>query len=371
MAFAWLGPVREPLRRSALSFLRQLLMTDEGRRVLVDALPGQRVQDAPALDLGRNRPEPQYPELGRAHPSPGGKPAPIFITARFRTGSTLLWTLFRHVDGCTSYYEPLNERRWFDPAARGDRMDATHLGAEEYWREYDGLTHLGRFYDERWIDRDLYMDAHADAPNLRSYIDALVAAAPRRAVLQFNRVDFRLPWLRQQYPEATILHLYRHPRDQWCSSLVDVSRVPRDVSVEAFRALDEFYLLSWARDLSYVFPFLRPERAEHPYDLFYMIWRLSYAVGRAYAHASVGLEDLAARPAAEIERLMRVCGIAGYDIEALARLIVPQSGGKWKKWADQEWFAAREARADAIMTAFFEPPSRPLAALAVPAQARD
>ena len=41
---------------------------------------------------------------------------PIFITARFRTGSTLLWNIFRHIEGCTAYYEPFNERRWFDAA---------------------------------------------------------------------------------------------------------------------------------------------------------------------------------------------------------------------------------------------------------------
>jgi hypothetical protein len=27
--------------------------------------------------------------------------------------------------GCTAYYEPFNERRWFDPRTRGERVDAT------------------------------------------------------------------------------------------------------------------------------------------------------------------------------------------------------------------------------------------------------
>src|SRR5262245_10101110 len=43
---------------------------------------------------------------------------PIFITARFRSGSTLIWNLFRHLSGVTAYYEPLNERKWFDPVTR-------------------------------------------------------------------------------------------------------------------------------------------------------------------------------------------------------------------------------------------------------------
>jgi hypothetical protein len=42
-------------------------------------------------------------------------------------------------------------------------------------------------------------------------------------VLQFNEIDLRLPWFRAHFPTARILHLYRHPREQWCSSLFDPS----------------------------------------------------------------------------------------------------------------------------------------------------
>jgi hypothetical protein len=31
---------------------------------------------------------------------------PIFITARFRSGSTLLWNMFRRLRGYRAYYEP-------------------------------------------------------------------------------------------------------------------------------------------------------------------------------------------------------------------------------------------------------------------------
>ena len=357
-AYSWLGPLRSSVRGAALSFFRQIVATEEGRRILVDALPGGRARDGAPPNFHFEPPERVYSELGRAQLQPV-KPAPIFITARFRTGSTLLWNVFRHVKGCTSYYEPLNERRWFDPSARGDRIDQTHIGAEEYWREYDGLSHLGQFYDERWIDRDLFMDQRTHAPNLRAYVQGLIEAAPERAVLQFNRVDFRLPWLRQQFPSARLVHLYRHPRDQWCSSLVKPNQVPVNITVSEFVAIDRFYLLSWANDLSYVFPFLKPAHAEHPYDLFYMIWKLSYAFGRTYADASVGFEALVERPGDEIARMMAACGVYKYDAKALTDLIAPQPVGKWSKWASQDWFAAREAKADATMAAFFAEPSAP------------
>jgi hypothetical protein len=63
----------------------------------------------------------------------------VFITARFRSGSTLLWNLFRNIDGITSYYEPFNERRWFDKSAHGDKIDTTHKGVNDYWSEYSDL----------------------------------------------------------------------------------------------------------------------------------------------------------------------------------------------------------------------------------------
>src|SRR5262249_9747687 len=149
-----------------------------------------------------------------------------------------------------------------------------------------GLQHLDRWYRLHWIDQHLYMAPTFWEPNLLAYLEALVAAAPGRAVLQFNRVDFRLPWLAHQFPHALLIHLYRHPRDQWCSSLPAIDSVPLNASVADFASHDGFYLMAWARDLSYQFPFLDPRFAEHPYDLFYLIWRLSYAFGRRYCHAS-------------------------------------------------------------------------------------
>ncbi len=139
---SWLGPLREPIRRTAFRLLRDLLKTDDGRRLLADSLNGvdQDKPDRFALSLVDER---VYPDLNPQAGSETIGPAPVFLTGRFRSGSTLLWNLFRNVPDCTSFYEPLNERRWFDPGIRGQRVDKTHLGVEEYWREYEGLERLG------------------------------------------------------------------------------------------------------------------------------------------------------------------------------------------------------------------------------------
>jgi hypothetical protein len=329
--------------------LEQTFSTDDGRRILREALEGTVTPRRAALRaIDHKLP---YTMLGSA-PPPAAQNAPIFTTGRFRSGSTLLWNLFRHVPDCVSYYEPLNERRWFDPAARGDRVDGSHLGVTDYWHEYDGLADLSRFYDEGWIRRRLYMSADDWDGALCAFIHRLIAsAAPRRAVLQFNRVDFRLPWLRHYFPHARFIHMYRHPRDQWVSSLVRPDSFPADGTMEQFAAHDHFYLLMWARDLSYVFPFLDPKTAEHPYDLFYWIWRLSYWFGTHFCDASFGLEAMCADPHSSVTQLMQVSGVEQFDLSVLTPLIVPQPS-KWQGYADQEWFAARESRCDAVLAAF-------------------
>jgi hypothetical protein len=359
------------MRGFALSFLRQLLATEEGRRTLFEAMHGQSGRALPMTRIDRQGIDQHYPELGRKEWTPvarpghassstsPARPTPIFVTARFRTGSTALWNVFRHVPGCTAFYEPFNERRWFDPETRGTRVDRTHRGPKDYWHEYHGLDHLGRWYDERWIDHHLHMDASFHAPAMRAYVQALVDAAPNRAVLQFNRVDFRLPWLRKQFPDARIVHLYRHPRDQWCSTLMVPGSVPRQLTIREFVPYDYFYLLNWARDLSYVFPFLLPEEHEHPYDLFYLIWRLSYAFGRQYSDVSVAYEDLAANPRVELGRMLSECRVEcdERDLTALSALIEPSKAGNWKAYADQRWYEAREARAEALLADFVRLPA--------------
>ena len=54
-----------------------------------------------------------------------------------------------------------------------------------------------------------------------------VLRANGRAVLQF-KIDFRLDWFKTHFPMATIVHLYRQPRNQWLSFL----KKTRDISLQ-------------------------------------------------------------------------------------------------------------------------------------------
>jgi hypothetical protein len=110
-------------------------------------------------------------ETTKEKPSDPKQEPTVFITSRFRSGSTFLWNIFRQLDGCTAYYEPFNERQWFNQSKRGNRVDATHLGVKDYWKEFEGMDDLEQFYEEDWIRHSLYMDAKTWNPKMKRYID--------------------------------------------------------------------------------------------------------------------------------------------------------------------------------------------------------
>jgi hypothetical protein len=315
-------------------------------------------------------PEPGYAELGQAHPpNPASlREDVVIVSARFRSGSTLLWNLFRNIPGCTAYYEPLSATRYFDPHFRVQRADPTHRGVEEYRVEYDGLDELKQLYRESWSNRNFLMGPDFWDPDLKRFIEVMIEKARGCPVLKFNRIDFRLPWIRKNFPNARLIHLYRHPRDQWCSTLQDNAHRPRQESTEQlhnpslyldkngtfqqFAAHDNYYLCTWGKDLQQHFPFLEQSRLDHPYQLFYFIWKLSYLFGRKYCKYSIEYELLLSNPDLELERLMNAAGIKNYDLNKLRSLLVKPGLGKWKKYADDVWFRKHEEYCETILADF-------------------
>ena len=352
---------RLALTRIPRQFVRSLFFriaqsaanTDDGRRILTTTLDDLIAWRPPIEASNRRCP---YDDLGGACPSEMRQSQrPVFITARFRSGSTLLWNLFRHVSGCTAYYEPFNERRWFDPARRGTAVDPTHRNIDQYWREYNGLTDLGRFYREDWIRRRLYMDEASWDPDMRAYVQILIERAADRPVLQFNQVDFRLAWLRHMFPDAYLVHLYRHPRDQWCSSLMGQHSCPLESSLRAFAEHDHFYLRAFGDDLRHRFPFLDARHINHPYELFYYIWKLSYLFGIAYADCSISFEQLIAEPESTMRNVLDAVGIVDADVAPLVSLVGP-APSRWRGYADDAWFRRHEERCERVLREFLQPP---------------
>lgn len=272
--------------------------------------------------------------------------SPIFVTGRFRAGTTLLWNVLRNARGTTAYYEPFNERRWFDPAKRGSRVDKTHRGVSSYWDEYDGLADLAPLFRSRWHERNLYMGADASDPAMEAYVRALITHAAARPVLQFNRIDFRLPWFRARFPDAFIVHLLRNPRDQWCSTLVDPSAFGSEAPTELFERFDHFYLRLWVDQLRAPFPCLASSDGAHPYRAFYLLWRLSQVFGLSYANLTITLEDLVGQPDEAIQTLLAATGLATSAVESAVRVVEPSPFGRWMEYASDQWFTRHEDAAE-------------------------
>jgi len=274
----------------------------------------------------------------------------IFITSRFRSGSTALWNIFRNIDGCTSYYEPFNERRWFDKVNRGLHVDSTHIGVDDYSKEYDGLESLGKFYNEDWIRTGLFMDANTWAPDMKSYICEMIEHAKDRPVLQFNRIDFRLPWLKRNFPNAKFIHLYRHPREQWLSFLTDKKLMNKNDVVHNYK--DGFYLNSWCDDLAKHFPLLDKRTTQHPYQRFYYLWKLSYLYGNKGCDFSLGLEQLIQEPQNALKRLFTELKIDHCNLPKAESVLQKPRLNKWPQYADNDWFEPLEQECEQNLTIF-------------------
>ncbi len=356
---AWGGffGLRTGARRLFFDAMRRVFEIDDAREIYSDFLRQRNVlaiiEDYDVLS-GNAVP---YECLGLveaesgSHGFEGGR-RPVFVTGRFRSGSTLIWSLFRHVANVTSFYEPFNERRWFDVEARGEGVDKTHLGVSDYWAEYDGLSELGEYFDEHWKFRQLYMPASTYNGRMLRYIEIMIEGARGRPVLQFNEVDFRLGWLRAWFPGVPIIHIFRHPRDQWCSTLQGAALTAVQCRVRELEAYDGFYLMRWARDLKHTFPFLTMDAEAFAYELYYQLWKLSYLFGQHYAELSVRFEDLISDPRGNIRKILETAGMPEVDIEPLVPLVSPVRTGKWRECADADWFGEIEARVDATIARY-------------------
>jgi hypothetical protein len=278
---------------------------------------------------------------------------PIFITARFRSGSTFLWQLFRQIEGVTAFYEPLNERQWF--AESGNAPDPTHIGVTSYTTEYRGLQHLAQCFDPKWSVHRLYLDEKDNEPQLVEYIQSLIDGARGRAVLQFNRADLRLAWLKAHFPEAYVVHLYRDPREQWVS-IVKKSRQNLPLDLKGWgptEGANLFYTLEWCRDLQGLFPFLDPNQKQHPYYFHFALWRLSFLFGSKFSDRSIAYESLIQDMDATLGPVLQDTGLPTSKLTDLKNINQGRLSKRASEYAPEDWYAAIEARCESRIRAYF------------------
>ncbi len=348
--------MKNRIKQLSISFFKKVIVKDEIKSTLVDSLHNPFMSKNDMIGELTNFNEQLLPYLELGTTLQAGTVANrtdvIFITGRFRSGSTLLWNIFRSIPEITAYYEPFNENQWFNPYIKKKTVDKTHKMVDDYDKEYQGLEMLSELYREDWIRKNLYMEDFFYEPVMQQFITLLIEHTSDRPVLQFNRIDLRLPWIRHNFPNARIIHIYRHPRDQWCSSLRDISSFASNGSMEQFALHDNFYLRTWARVLKYHFPFLDECSVTHPYELFYFIWKLSFIFGKAYADFAVCFENLIEHPSEVLTPLFEKLNIDVNNVSRAEKLIVTPRMDKWKEYANDKWFSQIESYCETVLYNF-------------------
>jgi len=273
---------------------------------------------------------------------------PIFITARFRSGSTLLWNIYNNASGAHAYYEPLHEQLP-ELISRNISPQARHYFVDTYFRQYPDVETLKRFHSTEFGVSQLFLEKQDEHPDLQNYINFLISHSTKKnvAVLQFNRIDFRLPWVRKNFPKAALIHLYRSPRDQWIST---IQGYPIDVDKNIDS--DPYRITTWSRDLIKQFPFLSTPYIRHSYQRYYYLWKLSYLMGRQLCDYSIAYEDILSKPGKSIRLLLELGQLDTHkNIEKCLGIIIKRPVNVWKKYHSENWFAEMEQECETQLSA--------------------
>jgi hypothetical protein len=267
----------------------------------------------------------------------------IFISGRFRSGTTILWHIFRSVPEVCAYIEPLHDNLLAYIAAETP-TDPTHKGVSDYWAEYRNIFEdLGKLHKREFGVSRLCLGQNEEYPELRDYLQFLVNSAESKIpVFKFVRVDYRLPWLKQTFPKAKIISIRRNPRDNWLSI---ISKSPSSKWYDPW-VNTGYDLLVWSANLAQHFNFISTATG-HSYARSYCLWKISAAVADKYSDIVIDYDrDLLISPKETIISLFKLCDIQCNDLDSLVSSVVQESSRKWEEWPVEIPFDEIEEKCD-------------------------
>jgi hypothetical protein len=254
----------------------------------------------------------------------------VFISGDFSSGTTLMWQLFRHTNQHYCLYEPLHERL-LEYLIWPLRPYEHHYFVKSYFAEYKGFNKIPKLFSPPWGTSQLYLPAKVEANDLHRYLSYLIGTAfgrSDRVVLKENRITFRLAWLRENFPQAKIIHIYRERDSQWKSivrrSQAYFHREDVDQDKVTFNGMS---IARWCDDLQSTYPELASENSQSGYERFCKLWELSYQTNCRFADISINYSNL-------INDFETVCGEIwkcigyDYDIASLKKLIISSENQK-------------------------------------------
>ncbi len=294
-------------------------------------------------------------------------PSPIFIIARFRTGSTLLWSFFDILkEKFVAFYEPLHEELRAYIYQKQQHPSLKHnIHTQNPFYIYKKLpSSILRLHSSDFAYKKLYLSSTDSYPSLKRWIKELIKWAykqQRIPVLQFNRADFRVAWLKRNFPDAYIIYLFRNPRNQYVSFLkASGLKLPEGIKSSPLSWLSDkfipyreygqhlFYVRQWRILLSYQFPFFITRNFLSSYEISYILWKLSLLLNSKKANVVLHYEQDFTPPYDVLSELLKRKIISSKDPQKLKNIIRPIHTNKWQELADSEWFLKQEKRCDRL-----------------------
>ncbi len=170
------------------------------------------------------------------------------------------------------------------------------------------------------------MSAGDEGDDLYRYLCYIIGTSFGRrskVLLKFNRMTFRLEWLRAKFPEAKIVHIFRDKKAEWNSIVKRVQQhLGREDVGQADVNFNGFSLAFWCEDLKTQFPELGAANSRTGYDRFCKLWELSLAAHRRYADISIDYSELTHEFEPTCKRLFQTVGCSA-DVATLKPLIIP------------------------------------------------
>ena len=223
-----------------------------------------------------------------------------------------MWQIFNQLEGFCAWYEPLHPELL--TAIKHVPPKDDHVGINDYWQSYRDHPTFADFYAVEFATRQLYLDPQDDFPALLKYLKHLMAlSGDQRPVLQLNRADLRLPWLRHHFPQATIIHIERNPLQLYYSQRKHIDKQQRD----DFQHWDAYELLPWCWSLNDQFPMLMNTKHDHAFHGFYWLYRMSQTLGRCLSDISIQLEVDVFESNDYIDKLKQVIDLSPQQIATI------------------------------------------------------
>jgi len=254
----------------------------------------------------------------------------VFLSGDFSSGSTLLWLLFRKTEAFHTLYEPLHERLR-EYMIYPLRSYEHHFFSDNYFAEYKGYKEIFKLHTDAWGRSDFYLAEDDDGSDLYRYLSYIIGMSfsrQERVALQFNRVAFRLGWLRKNFPGVPIIHIYREPQQQW-NSIVRRAQAyyGREDAGQDSVDFSGMGISNWCNHLQEQYPELRAENSSNGYERYLKLYNLSREQHLMHADLSVKYEDLVSNFNEECKKIFDLVGYPA-DIEYLSQFVVPPSRHK-------------------------------------------